>query len=50
MFQLLNSLASDLDLMLSDLCTTPPPDDVESRQALLGRDLNESEGSLEDVR
>ncbi|XP_059480304.1 protein sprint [Neocloeon triangulifer] len=48
---LLNSLASDLDLMLSDLCTTPPPpDDAESRQPLLGRDLNESEGSLEDVR
>jgi hypothetical protein len=23
--QLLNTLASDLDYMLSDLCTTPPP-------------------------
>ncbi|XP_065347669.1 protein sprint isoform X3 [Cloeon dipterum] len=50
-YGLLNSLASDLDLMLSDLCTTPPPpDDAEARQPLLDRDLNESEGSLEDVR
>jgi hypothetical protein len=25
LFQLLSSLATDLDYMLSDLCTTPPP-------------------------